>query len=228
MVDALVVGTHPDDIELGFGASVALMVEAGMEVAMLDLTNGEPTPFGNPQTRVEEAKQAADILGIKERIILGLPNRELEDSVPARHKVAEVYRKLRPNILFIQDNVDAHPDHIASSAIAEKARFDAKLTKTNIPGEPFYPPKLMYYFASHLKLHAQPSFILDVSSTFEKKLEAILAYKSQFAASGREAMIVDRFRKIGAYFGYLIGTEYGEPVMSKEEIGLSSVRDLVL
>jgi bacillithiol biosynthesis deacetylase BshB1 len=226
MVDVLIVGAHPDDIELGFGASAALLAQKGHDVAFLDLTNGEPTPFGDPVTRMKEAAEAAQSLGIRQRITLDLPNRELVDTIEARHKVAEVYRRLRPRLLFIQKGPDAHPDHIDGSMVALKARFDAKLTKSKIPGQPFYPARMFMYLASHLRLHAKPAFILNVSDTFAKKLEAAQKYKSQFAAAGREEVMLKRVREIGAYYGGLIGAAYGEPVFCDEEIGLNDIRDL--
>lgn len=228
MLDVLIVGTHPDDIEMGFGGSAAKLAASGYEVAFLDLTNGEPTPFGDPDTRAREAAEAAALLGVKTRITLDLPNRELTDSIEARHKVAEVYRRLKPERLFIQGAQDAHPDHIAGAAVALKARFDAKLTKSEIAGEPWFPKKLFHYLASHLKLHPKPSFILDVSDTFEKKLAAVRAYKSQFEAAGREEWVTDMLRKMGAYYGHLIGTDYGEPVFCEEEIGLKDIRDILI
>jgi len=226
MADVLIVGAHPDDIELGFGASAALMAAQGHDVAFLDLTNGEPTPFGDPATRMREAAEAAAVLGIRQRITLDLPNRELTDTIEARHKIAAVYRSLRPRLLFIQKGPDAHPDHIDGSMAALKARFDAKLTKSKIPGEPFYPARVFGYLASHLRLHVKPAFILNVSSTFAMKLAAVKIYKSQFAASGREEMMLKRVEEMGAYYGRLIGAAYGEPVFCDEEIGLSDIRDL--
>jgi len=228
MVDVLVVGAHPDDIELGIGAAVARWAAAGYEVAMLDLTSGEPTPFGDPETRAKEAAEAARILGVKTRVTLDLPNRTLTDNPESRRKVAEVYRRLRPEMLFVQGEVDAHPDHIEGSSLSQKARFDAKLTKTDMAGEPWYAKKLFFYLASHLRLNVKPSFILDVTDTFEKKLEAVHAYKSQFAASGKEEWIIERLRARASYYGALIGVEYGEPVMCHEEIGLRDLRDIII
>lgn len=227
MVNVLVVGAHPDDIELGLGATVALLARQGHQVAMLDLTNGEPTPKGDPATRMEEAARAARILGAAARVTLDLPNRELTDTVAARHKVAAVYRQLRPHLLFVQGEVDAHPDHIDGAKVMNKARFDAKLTKSAIPGEPWWIPRLLRYHASHLKLHVAPSFIMDVTDTFALKLEAVRAYQSQFAWQGREEWIVQRLTEQAAYFGGLIGTRFGEPVMCDEPVGLTGLRDLV-
>jgi bacillithiol biosynthesis deacetylase BshB1 len=218
-----IVGAHPDDIEMGFGASVSLFISKGHNVTMLDLTNGEPTPFGSPEKRAVELAEAAKILGIKNRITLDLKNRELVDDIASRHKVAAVYRQTRPDVLFVQGPVDAHPDHLAANSLAIKARFDAKLTKSTIPGEPWWPRKLFKYDASHLRLIQKPSFILDVSTNFEIKLEAIRAYKSQFHDAGREDEIIDRIRDKGAYFGGLIGAKYGEPVFCDAEIGLADI-----
>ncbi len=227
MVDILVVGTHPDDIELGLGGAVARWVNGGHTVSMLDLTNGEPTPFGDPDTRAKEAAAAAKILGVKTRIILDLPNRELQDSVAARRKVAEVYRKLKPEFVFLQGEVDAHPDHIESSKIAWKARFDAKLTKTDMAHEPWFPKKMFRYLSSHLSYIFEPTFILDVSDTFEKKIDVVRAYKSQFADAGKEEWMINKITTAGAYYGNLIGVKYGEPVALKEPLGLSDLRDII-
>ncbi|MBF0292629.1 MAG: bacillithiol biosynthesis deacetylase BshB1 [Nitrospinae bacterium] len=227
MADILAVGTHPDDIELGLGACVAKWVAEGLSVVMLDLTNGEPTPFGDPVTRANEARKATKILGVTERITFDLPNRTLEDSVMARRKVAEIYRQFRPRMVFIHGERDAHPDHMAGFHIATKARFDAKLTKTDMRGEPYYPPRMFMFFGSHLKHYPDPAFVIDVTSTFDKKIEAILAYESQFKAAGREEYIVERITTMASYFGGLINVKYGEPIMVKEPLGLSSLRDVI-
>ncbi|MBI3794373.1 MAG: bacillithiol biosynthesis deacetylase BshB1 [Nitrospinae bacterium] len=226
MVDFLAVGTHPDDVEIGVGGALASLIMRGNTCAVLDLTSGEPTPHGTPETRAEETKKSNAMLGVTQRINLGLPNRRLMDSPEARIKVAEVYRTLRPKVLFLPYWVDAHPDHIQSSQLSQSARFVAKYTKTDMAGDPFYPPKVFYYFCSHLKKIAEPvSFVLDVSAGFEKKMAAIRAYHSQFFA-GDPARGEDLLRRIEAqavYFGGLVGARYGEPFFSHETIGLASL-----
>lgn len=227
MADILAVGTHPDDIEIGLGGSVAKWVAEGLSVVMLDLTNGEPTPFGDPATRAVEARKAGGILGVTERITLDLPNRVLEDSIMARRKVAEVYRQVRPRMVFIHGENDSHPDHMAGFQIAHKARFDAKLAKTDMRGEPYYPPRVFMFHSSHLKHFPDPAFIMDVTATFDKKIEAIRAYVSQFRAAGREEFIVEKLTAMASYFGGLVNVRYGEPLMLKEPLGLSSLRDVI-
>ena len=222
-LNILIVGAHPDDVEIGLGASVAKFLFSGHKVTILDLTDGEPTPFGDPETRSAESAESTRILGCPNRITLDLKNRELVDSIDARHKVATIYRKVMPDILFIQGSVDAHPDHVAASSIAQKARFDAKLSKSKMPGEPWWTKKLFRYDVSHLRLTQKPSFILDVSETFEIKLDAVRAYKSQFLAAGRDGKVISDLRNKGAYYGSLIGKPFGEPVFCDEEIGLSDI-----
>jgi bacillithiol biosynthesis deacetylase BshB1 len=228
LANILVVGTHPDDIELGIGGSVAKWVAEGHAVTMLDLTNGEPTPHGSPETRAKESAHAAAILGVTRRITLDLPNREVTDTVSARRKVAEVYREIRPQLLLIQSEKDSHPDHLAAATLTLKARFDAKLTKTEMKHLPYYPRRVIRYLASHLPQVFEPTFIHDVSSTFHKKLEVIAAYHSQFAANGTESFITNALVAQGRYYGSLIGVEYGEPFATVEPLGLNGLGDIVL
>ncbi len=227
MTDILVVGTHPDDAELGIGGSVAAWIGKGYDVSLLDLTDGEPTPFGDPETRAKESAASAKVLGVTRRITLDLPNRTVVDNPASRRKVAEVYRTLRPEMVFIQGTVDAHPDHLEGAQLAWKARFDAKLTKTDMAGDPYFPKKVIRYLASHLPHVFQPTFVFDVSETFEKKLEAALCYKSQFAAAEREEWLVEKLTTMARYYGDLIGVRYGEAFMSEETLGLSDLRDIV-
>jgi len=224
MADVLCVGAHPDDVELGMGATVASMVAQGLEVVIVDLTDGEPTPRGTHETRMVEAARAAAVLGA-ERVTLEMPNRYLFDSVEARTTLAGVIREHRPGIVFAPYPVDAHPDHIAAASIAEGARFYAKFTKTDMPGEPHYPAKLLHYVAVHLRLHVEPSFVLDASGNLDAKVRALRCYESQFAASS--AGVLEWVSRQAAYWGSLIGKEAGEPFYSREPVGLASVTALL-
>ena len=138
LYDAMCIGAHPDDVEIGMGATVAGMVRRGMKVVIVDLTNGEPTPHGTPEKRAAESAEAARILGA-ERRTLTQRNRYLFDTVEARTELAEVIREYRPRMLFVPYADDTHPDHIAASSIAVAARFYSKFTKTEMSGEPFFP-----------------------------------------------------------------------------------------
>ena len=227
MVDVVCVGAHPDDVEIGMGGTVASMVANGLSVAVVDLTDGEPTPAGTRETRLSEATEAARILGVAERRTLSLPNRYLFDSAEARTELAEALRDLRPRIIFAPYPLDAHPDHVAAAAIVDGARFYAKFTKTTMRGEPHYPARLYRYMAVHMKLIRPPSFVIDISEHLPTKLEALRAYHSQFVANGANARIVDGLASLAATWGSLIGVEAGEPFYSEEPVGVRSVESLV-
>ncbi len=227
MVDMLFIGTHPDDLELGLGGSVALFAGAGKKITILDLTNGEPTPKGDPIKRAEESRRSAGILGVKERITLDLKNRELCDDLESRIIIAEQFRVLKPAMIFFQDGPDAHPDHMAGATLVKKARFHAKLTKTDMRGEPFYPPKLFSYYASHLPYVFEPTFIIDITSTFERKIESILAYKSQIIDTGNKEKIINRIEAHNRFYGEMIGRKYGEPIRSIEPLGLTGIDQVI-
>lgn len=227
MLDALVIAPHPDDAELGMGGGIIKMLSQGMKVGVLDLTSGEPTPFGSLEIRKQETDAATDALKLPWRENLGLVNRELEPTLDARRKLAEVIRRTRPKWLFAPYWEDAHPDHVAATQLIEAARFWAKLTKTDMEGEPFHPSRIYYYYCVHLKLAPQPAFVLDISEEWERKEKAISAYQSQFV-TGRDfdPPFIERLREEAAYWGKSIGARYGEPYASREPIGLNSFGSL--
>jgi bacillithiol biosynthesis deacetylase BshB1 len=227
VADVICVGAHPDDVEIGMGAAVARMVAQGLEVVMVDLTDGEPTPRGTHEIRMAEAAASARSLGVARRVTLPLVNRELADTVDARRMLAELVREHKPRVLFAPYPVDAHPDHIAASAIVEAARFYAKFVKTDMSGEPHFPARVYHYFAVHLRLVAKPSFVLDVSDQLDAKIAALECYGSQFGQGTSNARILDWVRSQAATWGALIGTAAGEPFFAREEIGVRDIRDLV-
>ncbi len=223
MLDILVVAPHPDDAELGAAGAILRLKAQGRRVGVLDLTNGEPTPFGSPEIRARETAAASAVLGLDWRENLGLVNRSLQHTLEARHKLAAVFRRTKPRWIFAPYWVDAHPDHVAATELIEAAKFWSKLTKSDIPGEPHFPERIVYYYCVHLRLAVQPSFILDISPYWDQKRRAIECYESQFI-TGRPAApptFIDRQRDQAAYFGSLIGARYGEPFASREPLGLS-------
>jgi len=229
MLDMLVIAPHPDDAELGMGGAIAKFIAQGLKIGVLDLTSGEPTPFGSLEIRDRETAQATQVLQLPWRENLGLPNRSLEATLEARRLLASVFRRARPRILFAPYWVDAHPDHVAATQMIEAARFWSKLSKTDMPGEPFHPERIYYYYCVHLRLVDPPSFVLDISDQWETKERAIRCYQSQFV-TGRPAdqpTVIDRLKEQAAYWGWSIGTRYGEPFASREPIGLSSLNDLL-
>ena len=227
MADVVCFGAHPDDVEIGMGAAVAGMVRRGLDLVVCDLTDGEPTPAGDPETRASEARAAADALGVEERLLLPLKNRELVDAARSRRMVAEVIREHRPGIVFCPYPEDAHPDHAACTSIVEAARFWAKFTKTDMRGEPHYPARLYRYYALHLRVSPDPSFVVDATDDLAAKLAALECYASQFAANPANSGLVDRVETAARYWGGLIGVRYGEPFSAPEQVGVAAIETLV-
>lgn len=225
MASILVVGPHPDDQELGMGGTIIKLARQGHRVHLLDVTNGEPTPFGTPEKRAKEAAAAAKIMGV-ERSLLGLTNREVVHNLESRHRMAAAYRRIRPDWIFLPYPVDAHPDHVAVTRIGEDARFDAKLTNMpSIAGDPVYPKRIIYYFCTHLRMDFKPTFVIDISDTIETKIQAITAYESQMVQTNVDvpAMV----KTMNGYFGGRLGTKYAEPFFTHETLGFSGLDQLV-
>ena len=230
MLDALVVAPHPDDAELGMGGTIVRLIGSGWRVGILDLTTGEPTPLGSLEMRARETAEANALLGNPWRKNLGLPNRDLEATLAHRRVVAEVFRATRPRLLFAPYWEDAHPDHLAATKLVEDARFWAKLSKSDLAGEPFHPARVLYYFSVHLRIVERPSFVLDISDAFATKEAALRCYRSQLVDNqppGRPGVIdsvADRTR----FWGHLAGVAHAEPFASREPIGLSGLDGLLL
>lgn len=226
LVDVLAFGAHPDDVEIAMGGTLLSLKAQGAKVVVCHLTDGEPTPYGNHKLRLKEAAAAARILRLDDYLILPLKNRELKDTLEGRRQVAEVMRKYKPAIVFAPYWVDAHPDHWGASELVQAARFWAKLVKTTMKGEPWYPPKLYYHLCSHLRPNVQPSFIVDTSAHHERKLAAVRCYESQFIKKpGSRAL--EHINITNRYFGAMIGTETGEPFFSKENLGVQDPRTFI-
>lgn len=223
--DILAIGSHPDDIEIAVGGMLIKQIQAGWKIVICDVSNGEPTPYGDPVTRIKEANTAADALGV-ERVILDLRNRYIENNLESRRKVAEVIREYRPRILLIPYPGGAHPDHHAVSSICEAARFYAKLHRTNMygqpwPNEPWWTPKMYYYYGLGVtEEQVRPSFIVDISDQWDAKLKALACYESQ------PGPIKESWRG-EEYYGKLIGVDYAEPLFSKEAVGIQDLSGLV-
>lgn len=194
MPNILVVGPHPDDQEIGMGGTIARLAEQGHHVLLLDVTDGSPTPRGDRASRLVEAQSALAALQPSagkppvRRVLLDLKNRMVEHTLAARHAVAGVIRAHQATIIFTPEPTDAHPDHRAVTRIVEDARFDAKLTKVEMPtppgypaiGAPIYAKWLFHYDVSHLRRVIPPSFCLDITGFEGKKLASVRAYRSQF------------------------------------------------
>jgi bacillithiol biosynthesis deacetylase BshB1 len=217
----LVVAPHPDDAELGMGGTILALKDMGHRVFVVDLTTGEPTPCGDEDKRRRETERATDLLGIDGRMNLGLPNRYLFDSKDARLLLAGRIRKVRPDCILCPYPEDAHPDHLAAAAITIGARFYAKYTGISTEDGPWYTGSFFHFFCSHLRTVPRFSFVVDTSNYFEKKIETIRCFRSQFIENPKNRTVFDYVQKRDAYFGSLIGSLYAEPFYSVETLGVA-------
>ena len=223
---ALIVSPHPDDAEIAMGGTIAALVASGVRVIVADLTDGEPTPHGTPEIRAQESAEASRILGISDRRLLTLKNREVFDTVENRKIVASLIREVRPNILFGPYWEDVHPDHVQACALVEAARFYSKFVKSDLPYEPWYPRKQLHYFSTHIKVRFSPSFVFDISGRLESKIDAIRAYASQFVAHQGNQKRLDEIRTEAMYWGSQVGVQAAEPFVCREVIKIESASGL--
>ena len=223
-LDILAVAPHPDDAEISVGGTLLACHRQGMRVGVLDLTSGEPTPHGSVAIRTAETAAATKVLELDWRHNLGLPNRTLQHTLEARRELATVFRLVRPRIILAPYWEDSHPDHIAATEMIEAARFWSKLSRSDMQGQPYHPPKIFYYFSIHLRVHPQPAFVFDISETIEEKMAAVHCFESQFL-TGREQKFptaIDDIRDRARYWGWSISSRYGEPFASRESIRMTS------
>lgn len=187
--EVVVVAAHPDDAEIGMGGTMAKLADAGVSVLLVNLTDGEPTPLGTHEIRMQEAERAASILGIR-RLTMDLPNRRLFDTFEGRVALADVLRRHTPRLVMCMKGktVMASPDHHQAQLLTEAAVFYSRLSKW--PEHFRYPvhtvQKLVYFPVRLRHEEAQgPEFAVDISATLDRKMAAIEAYESQFPPEKR-------------------------------------------
>ncbi len=229
-LDLIAVGAHPDDVEIACGGTLARLARKGYSVGIVDLTDGEPTPHSpGPEVRLAEANRAAEILGVKSRINLNLPNRRLFDNFEARVALAKVVRRQKPkvDVGFGGKTVLASPDHYQAMLITDAAVFYSRLTKWDqyFDGLPTHTitNQLSFPIALHgLDLPDAAGYIVgDIGSTLEVKLQAIRCYETQFPAS--KAGLFKAVEAMNRYQGLTAGFEAGEVFMTHRSVGLDDL-----
>lgn len=230
-VDVLAFAAHPDDAELGCGAVLALAAQAGLRVAVADLTAGEMATNGSISERLSERDEASSALGLCDRVCLGLPDGRLGESRHDRIAVLDAIRSFRPHVVIApQILADRHPDHGAAGHLVRDACFLAGVAKIGGPEQP-HRPAAVYHYSVHTPF--TPAFVVDVTATWQRKMEAIRAYRSQFgpaAPSGSTALAGPRFLEVieakGTYFGAMIGADKGEPFWSAGPLAMTALPGL--
>lgn len=235
-LDILVIAAHPDDAELGCSGTIASHVAKGYKVGIVDLTQGEMGTRGTPETRVQEASEAAKILGLSARENLGFKDIYFKDDEFHQMELIKVIRKYQPDVVLANAITDRHPDHGKGSSLATNACFMSGLRKieTQLNGslQQAWRPKFVYHYIQNN--YIQPDFIVDISDFWEVKVSSILAFKSQFYDPSSEEpasfisspeflpFIESRARE----FGHRIMAKYGEGFTVERFIGVADLFDL--
>lgn len=226
-LDLLAIAAHPDDVEQTCGGTLIRMAEMGYRTGVLDLTAGELGTRGDPELRRREAQTAARLMRVSWRGNLGLPDGRLENTLEARLKLAAEIRRLRPRVVILPYWQARHPDHYRASELGFEACFLAGLRKLPIQGLPHRPFKLLY---ASLYANVPPSFVVDISEQFERRMEALLAYESQYGRREEASELFptpeevrERLAAIARFYGNLIGVRYGEPFVVKETLRVDDV-----
>jgi bacillithiol biosynthesis deacetylase BshB1 len=236
--DVLAIGAHPDDLELACGGTIAKLVQQGYRVALADLTGGEFGTRGTKAIRAKEAAAAADILGAVDRRNLNIPDGNVAVTRKNVLKVVGLIREFRPTILLLPHDVERHPDHVHTGEICREAWYYAGLEKlqTKHRGSLQKRHRPHHYFEFMQWHEYQPTFILDVSETFDIKMQSVRAHASQFFNPGSKEsetkltrpdfleIIETRHR----YFGTKIGVQYGEPFISPHSLGIQNLFDITI
>ena len=222
-VDLLVFGPHPDDIEIGLGGTIARHTALGLTVGLCDLTAGEMGSNGTVEERLAEAEAARIVLGAAWRENLRWPDRQIGKEPAHLDHAVRFIRRHQPRVIAVPYWSDRHPDHGAASAVLTEAAFNSGLRRYQSEGDSWKPEWICYYFIND---SASPSFVIDVSDSYERKREALDCYASQFrpAASGAVATRLNspRFRQLiesrDAQFGALAGVAWAEGFVVREPI----------
>jgi N-acetylglucosamine malate deacetylase 1 len=222
-IDLLVFGPHPDDIEIGLGATIAAHSAAGHAVGLCDLTRGELSSNGTVEERQREAEAAARVLAVRFRINLEWPDGGIAETPEMIRSAVDVIRGYCPRALAIPYWEDRHPDHVAASRVLRLAAFRSGLHRYATDAEPWRPDWVCYYFIND---GAAPSFVVDVSAHYQRKRDALDCYRSQFAPSGAAAvptrLTASTFRQLiesrDAQFGALAGVAFAEGLVVREPV----------
>jgi bacillithiol biosynthesis deacetylase BshB1 len=227
-VDLLVFGPHPDDIEIGLGGAVARHTAAGHQVGLCDLTEGELSSNGTLDERRAEAAAAATVLGVGWRRNLGWPDGGIVATPETLKSAVDLIRRARPRTIAIPFWNDRHPDHEAASRVLRGAVFKSGLRRYVTGDDPWRPEWVCYYFIND---SISPSFVVDVSGHYQRKREALDCYRSQFVASGTDAiqtrLTAPTFRQLiesrDAQFGALAGVAFAEGIVVREPVQRSGL-----
>ena len=227
LIDILAIAAHRDDVEQTCGGTLLAMHARGWRTGILDLTQGESGTRGTAADRESEANTAARILNVAHREALDLPDGNVENTLPNRLKLAAVLRRLRPRVVILPYWQGRHPDHYTSATLGYEACFVSGLAKVVTPGDPNPPHRPYKILYASLYADVRPTFVVDITSFAELRLQSLLAYRSQYASQPQggalfvpEEEVRERTFAMARHYGLLAGVRYAEPFVQKE-VGLA-------
>jgi bacillithiol biosynthesis deacetylase BshB1 len=235
-VDILAIGAHPDDVELSCSGTLLKAVSEGKKVGLLDLTQGELGTRGSAALRLQEAEAARKIIGASFRLNLGMKDGFFADDEAHQKQIIEVIRACKPDMVLINAPRDRHPDHARSAQLEQKATFLAGLRKI----ETHWDGKLQEAWRPRLVLHyiqdyfLEPQIVVDITGFWDKKMEAIMAFGSQFynpqsdepASAISSKSFLEVLKGRAQMFGRYASFEYGEGFIAERPVGVKRVDDL--
>jgi len=227
ILDLLAIAAHPDDVEQTCGGTLIKMAETGYRTGILDLTAGDMGTRCTPEQRLIEADIAAKLMLAGWRSNMHFPDARLQNDISARMTLAMKIRELKPRVVIIPYWQARHPDHYRAGELSYEACFLAGLKKLDEYTEPHRPDKVIY---SSLYANVTPSFVVDISAQFDRRMSALLSYQSQYGAAQEGAVLFpqeqeirERLAAVARYYGNLIGARYGEPFVVKEAMRVDDI-----
>lgn len=230
-VDVLAFAPHPDDVELCAGGLMLRLAAAGKRLVVVDLTRGEASSRGTPESRARETEAATELMGLVGRENLGLPDSSLEATAEMTEPITAAIRRWRPHVVLSPCREDLHPDHVAAAQLVQRAYYLSTIGRAAGGGLPSHRPDVLVEYYGHKEPH--PSFIVDVSDVWERRLDLARCYASQLGIDGVEGPVTniaspDFMRRLEAryaYWGARIGTRYAEPFRTDRLVPLDDPVD---
>jgi bacillithiol biosynthesis deacetylase BshB1 len=236
-LDIIAFGVHPDDVELSCAGVLLVEKKNGKKTGIIDLTGGELGTRGTAETRRTEAADAAKILGVVVRENLEMADGFFQNDEVHQRKIITALRTYQPEIILCNAPEDRHPDHGRSSKLVADAAFLSGLKKihTTLDGkdQEAWRPKYVFRYIQDRML--QPDFVIDITDVFEKKIEAIKAYKTQFHNTGTDGPetyistpdFLDSVIYRHKWFGKMIGVKFAEGFISEKMVGLKNFDSII-